>query len=92
MCENCERLKKRIKELEDALQNVGDEAYEAEQRMTSRLEERGRELYAARKAEQEARDAEYFREDTVKRLERARSIGDHYDEDRLIAKLKRGWL
>lgn len=91
MCENCERLQRRIAELEHSLENASNEAYEAEQAMATRLERQSRELATARRAEQEARDAEYFREDTVRKLERAREYGNHYDEEYLIAKLKRGW-
>lgn len=90
-CENCARLQQRIRELEDELQ----QAYATQQDIDDRASEASRRASIAesnaRRAQQEAEDAEYFRQDQTKALQRAREYGDSYSEQKAIEKLKRGW-
>jgi hypothetical protein len=97
-CENCIQLEARVRELlqrilhlEAALRESSESHQEAEDRMTRTIANQEGKLREADRRERERQDESYWREDRLKELDRARERGDKVDQDRIVAKLKRGW-
>jgi len=86
------RLRDRIQELEQELDNrLGDLAYdhaEAQARLNQRLRAAQGE---ADRLQRESQNQEYERYAAVRDLERAKTSGDSYAEEKALRRLSRGW-
>lgn len=90
-CENCARLQAEIERLKEELRDAYDSASQAEERATAASEKARRATSEAARIQRESQDAEYFREDQLKAVNRAREIGDEHAEAKALERLKRGW-